>query len=338
MNGTKKECYDLALELQKMNPWNKFFGEDPIFVKLPNEKDLFVQFLSADEGMHGIIFFEGEEGLGDLLDSINCDESTMDDEYYLRDASYYSLLFTEYKNIKDSHYDDCCLEKEFKDQPGYIPLFITNERGYIQSKPISKEFKKIKDYLEITKLFLQKLNEESVDYSDNEILSIYLDEDYQTEGIDGLNILYLPFPQMSLRYRNFTCDPIRLNACKSKKRTNDMLTLDAFYTNAPIIEDSLRKPYFPYQVYMLSEKKKNIIDTETLMPIHNRREIIQNMLFSAIENFGIPKGIVVRREEIFGIIFPIIKTLKIDLYDTDWEKLDEINAEISETFLSMLQK
>lgn len=58
MNGTKKECYELALELQKMNPWNKFFGEDPIFVKLPNEKDLFIQFLTADEGMHGIIFLK----------------------------------------------------------------------------------------------------------------------------------------------------------------------------------------------------------------------------------------------------------------------------------------
>lgn len=331
MNKTKKECYDLALEIQQLQPWNYFENDAPIFIKMPDFSDVYVQILGSDKQIYGIAFYEGEEGLGDLLDMLDGDKTESELTYQLFNTSFIALYFDAFEDLLNPIYRDC-VEKEFKDKPGRIPYFIELEKAYVPGKPQAKTFKRLKEYLTILKLIILKVKDEGLDYESDEIYTIYVDDDYKDNNLDSLNELILPFPKMSLRYINITCDQKRLKKCKKKKKTEDMLILDAFYPpfTFPLDENHSRETV-PYFLNLISEDHEGIIDSKILSPLDNREKIVQNMLFDAIEKYGIPNGITIRREDLIEYILPIVNELDIDLYDMDWDEIDKICEELAES-------
>ncbi len=330
MNKTKKECYDLALELQQLQPWNYFESDSPIFIKMPDNTDVYAQILGSDKKIYGIAFFEGEEGLGDILDMMDGEDKTDADlTYQLLNTSFIALYYDSFEELINPVYIDC-VEEEFKNKPGKIPYFIELEKGYVPFKPQIKTFRKIKEYLQVLKLIVLKVKAEGFDYDSNEIFSVYVDDDYKDGSIDSIDNLTLPFPQMSLRYMNITCDKKRLDALKKKKKTDDIFILDAFYSPFSIPLDEPGREGVPYFLNLVSENHGGIIDSKILEPTDNREKTAQNMILNAIKQYGIPTGIAVRRDDLEAYINPIVEELDIDLYVMEWDEIDELYEEISQ--------
>ena len=335
MNKTKKECYDLALELQQLQPWNYFESDSPIFIKMPNDTDVYVQILGSDQQIYGIAFFEGEEGLGDLLDMIQGEEKTENElTYQMFNTSFISLYYDAFDDLANPVYQDC-VEKEFKDKPGRVPYFIELEKAYVPYKPKIKTFRRIKEYLEVLKLIILKVKDEGLNYDSDEIFSVFVEDDYKEMGIDSLDDTMLPFPHMSLRYIDISCDQKRLQKCSKKKKSKDMLILDAFYSPFTVPLDDHTRETVPYFLNLVSEKQEGMIDSKILSPLDDREKVVQNMLFDAIEKYGIPRGVTARRDDLIEYITPILDELDIELYDMEWDEIDEIYEEIAEGIKSI---
>ena len=94
MDNTKKRCYELATSIQKKQPWNYFEDSDFIYIHLPDGKDLYIDVLGANKQIYGVSFFEGEEGLFDLLAMANnAADSPRETIYTAADINNFTLYF-----------------------------------------------------------------------------------------------------------------------------------------------------------------------------------------------------------------------------------------------------
>lgn len=331
MDNIKKRCYELAKSIQKKQPWNYFEDTDFIHIHLPNEKDLYIDVLGANKQIYGVSFFEGEEGLFDLLAMANNDCNFKRDVLYISaDINNITLYFDPVAKINNPIFIDC-IEPEYINQKGSIPYFVQFTRGFIADKPEKKEFKKLVAYLKIFDLLLEKIKDEGFSQHEDEILSVYVDEDYENNGTDSLSITFLPRPYMSTRYFDIPYNQKRVNKIKRKKHKNKTLLLDGFYLEPLYIEEIADKPIFPYVAILLDEDGF-LLDYRLLVPNMDRISCFQDMLLNELEKNGCYKGIAIRREEIAGSIGPILSELGMEIYDIDWSVIEEIFDDLEETF------
>ncbi len=332
MEKYKTKSYELATLIQSLQPWNFFTDTDPIYVHMLDDTDIYIDIMGAAGKIYGITFFEGESGLGDMLEMANSSNNTDADNYYLMcDMSNITLYFDDIKDIINPSFIDC-IEKDYSNLKGKIPYFVRYKRGNFPIKPNRNEFKKLDTYLEILKLIILKVKEEGFSQRDDEILAVYLDDDYKDEGIDGLVFTSLPYPQMSMRYFNLPYDAKRAKKLKKKKESNDFLIIDGKYMS-PQIADEYKNPIFPYIVLLIAGSGE-LRDIRFILPDEDRVSVFQDMILNNIEQFGIPETIAVRREEIEASIAPIADDLDFEFSDIDWNLLDEEFDKI-EQFASM---
>ena len=331
MDNTKKRCYELATSIQKKQPWNYFEDSDFIYIHLPDGKDLYIDVLGANKQIYGVSFFEGEEGLFDLLTMANnAADSPRKTIYTAADINNFTLYFEPVHKIYNPVFLDC-IEPEYIKQKGSVPYFIHYDRGFVPDKPEKKDFKKLSVYLKIFDLLLEKIKEEGFTQHENEIISVYVDEDYEKDGTDSLSITFLPRPYMSTRYLGIPFDNKRVNKIKKKKQRDGILILDGFYLEPQYFEDVADKPFFPYFAILLSDDG-SVLDNRLIIPNMDRIDCFQDMLLKGLEANGRYEAVAIRREEIAGSIGPILNELGMEMCSIDWNIMEEVFDDLEKTF------
>lgn len=317
----KKRSYELAEKIQSLQPWNYFQDSDPIYVEYPDGSFVFLDVMGAAGHIFGLTMFEGEIGLDTML-RMFCGSENFDENeniYFMCDMSNITLYFDAEKDLSNPSFSNC-IEKEYRNKSSKVPYFMEYERGYFPTIPQNKSFKRIEDYLFVFTYILEKIQKEGLDQQEDDLLAVYLDEDYKTGDLDSFTFTTLPRPEQSTRYLGITCDKNKFQKLKKKKRTDSVWTLDAAYFD-PAFDGEVDRVIYPYGILLAGEEFQRPI-LQIITPREDRINFIQNLIYDAINEFGIPDGIAVRKEEMFASIEPIAEELKFKIYDAEDQKED----------------
>lgn len=322
---SENTCYASAEKLQSMQPWNQYQDTDLILLHFNDSEDVYATIMGNAGKIYGISFYLGEPGLDILLNVLSGKTEDLNfSRYNSYDMDNLTLYYDDVRTIQDGPFADC-LDSEYKNRKGKVPYFVSFEQGFVPGKADEIFFDRMQRYLSGLIRTLQECDSTGFTYnSDKEIIySMMMDED----DPDDISVITLPFPEMSMRFAGIPYDADDAAAhFKNMKRTDETVIIDMDYLDA-MEYDKLDKPFFPLMIIAIAEngqlQKGNFI-----LPQENRVASIRKFLYEYAGEYGIPKSIYARREEILQILEPICDDQKIELYELQDSAIDDVFTQL----------
>lgn len=322
MDELRRKTYALAEEIQAMAPWNTFQDTDIIYLNFNYEDDVFVSIMGNAKQIYGIAFYEGEEGLGCILDmEYGQDDSERQNRYTSLSMSNLTVYYDTVEDIYKTPFVDM-LEEPYKDRKGRVPYFVRLKRLYYPYEIEGDNLERLYRYLRALKLVLTQIDEDGYSYDEiREMISADIDEEEE----DILCSLYtMPRPQMSTRYENLPYpEKLLKETFENAEMSEDgflVLDCDAF---GPLEDEKDTRMYFSDVLFLLKEDGY-IAGTEMLKPSDDKFDRVIRLICKYVQENGIPKYIGVRKPDLEYIGFLCAQFAPIELVDVDWSLVDEV--------------
>lgn len=303
-NGFKKEgpaasseqwlqLFGLARELDKLKPWDFFWGEELIAIKLPGRRQpVFCSSLGHDD-YHALSIHPNRQALDGYLRMVN---ASVDEPHYVS-LSYQNSLICFFDARDNLHSRDKRLIKDLGFRfrgAGHWVYFRAVATGFAPWWPNAKQVKlMIAAFEQIRELCLQKKQGAlTTDIPQGKMIyRRYLpaQQAYQTE--------LLRFPSLEGIYDSFVVrDEILVERLRRQKRLPSCLELDLIYLPTPVEAEEGHLPHFPRIIILADGLQDTVLEQLLVPPETDSNEALIEFLRDWIMQHGRPVLLSVRDE------------------------------------------
>lgn len=321
MDNVLEKTYELAQEIQNLAPWNAFEDVDIIYFHFMDNTDVFASIMGNAQKVYGVAFYEGEEGLGSLLDIMNGPEDSLHQTKYTAiGMTNLTVYYDTVQDIKNGPFEKM-LDDRYKDLKGKVPYFVRMKKQYVPYLVEGDDLERLYRYLRTLKLALEEVNEEGYScQEETEMMSIDVDDE---DPKDISTFLYtMPRPVMSTRYFDLELPEKEIDKIFSKaKRNEHLLIVDCDYTG-PFDDPNTPRGFFADVLFLIQEDG-SICGFEILGLHDNKINSLTNRLCAYVKENGIPKYIATRKSDLEFLLAKVAEQYGIQRVDINWNLVDE---------------
>lgn len=303
------ELYDVTLRIRSLQPWKFLWDTDLITLQLPEFEQL---FYASIMGRHGECFavavMEGTDALNNfyqLAESRDIPSSQL-----IRYQNNMTCYFGDRNELTKSDRDiikNLGLKFRGKNQwiyfrffeRGYMPFLLDETQVVKLTRVFQELFMALKNYIE---------NQISVDFDNQQTLYRSFDTE---RGLWITTVAPLAITQKKYRI-SVVNDEVLIGRLEKQKSSKSELEIDTLFLNAVIHDSESGRPIMPV-LFLLVDRHELSIDQEILSPGDDTATRILSSIINYIENFGKPKKIIVRDEEMAHLLSDLCQRVNIKI-------------------------
>jgi hypothetical protein len=300
-----ERLYTAMENFKKAKPWEKHWDADIFRIAVDNlDEDLFCSILGRNGDCMALAIYLGSNGLKSYIDLSKgriSDSQLMHvqdailcyigdrEELYKSDLKVIKDLGRKYRGRNEWVYF-----RRF--EPGFVPCELCD----IECRLAAIALEKVLELVDAVwaKKITPKFEEGLVPYA-------FLDN-----GEYNISLSQLEVPQNKVL---FIQDELLMQRLKKSKKNKSEIEIDAFYFATPIKDKHDERAYYPRMFLIADAKQGLIINQDMYQGKDNDADVIINHLIEYITNYGCPKKIHIRNEDVFSIIVHLCEELKIEL-------------------------
>lgn len=321
------ELYELAQELEGLDPWS-FLGDTDLICVVPEEDEdpLFCSITGDGEELKAICVYEGLDGLGDFALLTACDELYLPSQYVIYDQTCLFAYWGEEEDLSDENRDLIRQLEIIPDEDGCFLSFLSHNsrfRPYILNE---REVTVLIEAYQNLIMAIRALSEEriSVDFEKGECL--YRRYNKET-GTWHMSAGFLPdaskeFPEVMID------DEVLKYKLKKQPQLDVEAVMDFCYTNTIIMDDDYERPVHPLLFLAFDGANQEIMAMQVMGPEEDEIEVALNFFVSFVEQHGKMKKIQARNPWIFAALSDICEYCGITLEHRPLPLADELEEEI----------
>lgn len=302
-----QELFDLAIDLQKISPWDNLQYSDQIILD-DDGKNILYSVFELENGTRGIAFYEGDDSIFYYFELFKEGLDPSYEQQLIARQNFAICLYVrkeDLSTVEKKIYNLLKIELEegkvyptfFRKKASYPPRAISEDDAAVISKYL---YHFIKIYEEINS------GELLVNFDQNEfILRKYLPDKNEWINLIGSS-LNAKIPQNKVR-------DIDLEEVKKIVKYNHLpnsLILDYRYLEYPV-HDDLDKPYYPVVVALIDRITREVIEAKMCRPNEDYLEKAYEILMRYLMNKGIPAELVIIQEDVFCYLNQLFSTFNI---------------------------
>jgi len=322
-----KELYELAKELNALNPW-KFLGDtDLLSIGLEDDDEpVFVSFTGDGDPLKGIAVYEGLDGLGDFAMVISGEELNLPPEYV---AYEQTCLYTYWGNKEDLPPESAEILKqigvEFCGDGEWIFFLSHNNRFrpcILDEREATLMVNVYKNVIMAVRALLDGTIE--VHFEEGECLCRAYDHESKTWKMFAQML-----PDAEKAFPSIQIDDDALRERLNERPPVDIeVLLDFNYTNTVVEDEAYDRPVHPLLFLAVDATNEEIITAEVLNPDESEIDMALNFFVAFVEQHGKMKAIKARNPWIFGALDDICQYCGIPLLQDPLEIAENIEQEM----------
>ncbi len=317
-----KKLYDLAERVKTLAPWEWMEEVDLFGVQNPETGEIgFVSIMGmagehfavslylGPEGLEG--FWEMEEGgpLADpqqILETPQLQASFEDrDELEKEDRETIKKLGLKYRGRKAWPQFRCF-------RPGFLPWFVTSEEARFLACALEQ-------VLEVAPRVNE--NPDILFDDDDETDEVYLVRvPREPEGVLYWEERMIKIAPPQTQPIPLVLEPGLLDQAAKLKLVPLSLEMDFFSVPTPVMEKG-KRPFLPYMLMLADSQSGMLLGADLAQPEPTVEamwgKVPQSFIESCLQNGSIPEQITVRHERLYQLFFPLARTLKFKLNQSD---------------------
>ena len=288
-----KELYDLTLKIKAIEPWKYLADTDIIQIELPTEKEpCFICVIGNNEETYGVITYNGYRSFNSYIELSDALEMGIPSLYAMYEQDNLTCYFGDRKEVSPRQYKIISqLGLNFRGKNQW-PYFLSCKPLYtpylIDRSEVDLLINVYREFIPL----LKKITAQEIraDFYRNETVVRFYDKEAKTWKNEVRGLKYSPKSYLSLKIEEK--HPI-MDQIRSLATNNIVVEIDMNYFNTEIDgkADGYDRPINPKFLILLDKSSGMVIKQEMINPKKKEEEVITDLLFQFIGNYGRPKAI-----------------------------------------------
>lgn len=305
-----RELYDVTLRIQSLQPWNFLWDMDLNTLQLHEFEQLFFASVMGRNGeCFAVAVMEGTDALNDFYQL--AENPDIPSSQLIRYQNNMTCYFGDREELTKSERDTIKkLGLKFRGKNQWI-YFRSYERGYapflLDETQVVKLTQVFQELFMALKAFIE--NQIPVDFDKQQTLYRRFDPE---RGLSVTTAASLNIPRKNYRIP-VVDDKVLIGKLKKQKSSKSELEIDTLFLNATIPDSESGRPVIPVLFLIADRLSRLAIDQEVMSPGGDNITRILSSIINYIENYGRPKKIIVRDEEMAHLLSDLCQRVNIKI-------------------------